>query len=586
MHSTLKTIQDFKVEHRKATFCVVGGGLAGICAALEAARNGVHTILVQDRAVLGGNASSEVRMWIAQAFGEENKSGGILEEIQLRNLYYNADLKYTIWDDVLYGICREEPLLDLQLSCSVTEVHSCDRKISSIRSWHMTRQCWIDIEADYFADCSGDSVLRACGAETRQGRECKHEFNESHAPDEADDKTMGNSILMQLREVDEHHPFVAPPWAVKYKEEDLPNRPLKPGKGDNFWWLELGGIMDTIDDADKIRDENLAIAYGVWDLMKNHPDGRGHNWELEWVGSLPGKRENIRYVGDHILTQNDIEAEGRFEDRICHGGWPMDDHHPEAINHKGKPTIFYPAPSPYGIPYRCLYSKDMDNLFCAGRNISTTHMALSSTRIMGTTALLGQAVGAAVVIAKRHQLSTRGVYQHKIQELQQLLMDDDQFIPWMQRPFQAQQCGASLSVSQGDTQELLNGLERNLKDQDHGWWCQTGDHLTWTFPEAQSISGVRLVVDSDFNVDRRVPCSFPKKGNRSGIPKLLLKSGLIEGQTPDGKWVELKNFDNNFTRLIKPRFECQKLKAVRFTPQSSWGSDKLHIFSFDVTVAP
>ena len=150
--------------------------------------------------------------------------------------------------------------------------------------------------------------------------------------------------------------------------------------------------MNTIDDADKIRDENMAIAYGVWDLMKNDPDGICDNWTLEWVGSLPGKRENIRYVGDHILTQTDLEQEGRFDDRVCHGGWEMDDHHPDAIDYRGFPTIFHEAPDCYGIPYRSLYSKDIDNLFCAGRNISATHMAMSSTRGMGTTAVMGQAV--------------------------------------------------------------------------------------------------------------------------------------------------------------------------------------------------
>jgi hypothetical protein len=219
-------------------------------------------------------------------------------------------------------------------------------------------------------------VLRISGAAYRWGREARDEFNEAHAPEVADRKTMGNSLLLQLREADDHVPFVPPTWAYSYTEDDFPNRDLK-SHGNNFWWLEIGGVQDTIQDAAEIRDELLKIGYGVWDLIKNHPDGRGHRWDLEWIGQLPGKRENVRYEGDHILTQNDIEAEGRFDDLVAYGGWPMDDHHPDAIKYPGEPTIFHPAPSPYGIPYRSLYSRNTENLFFAGRNISATHMALS-----------------------------------------------------------------------------------------------------------------------------------------------------------------------------------------------------------------
>ena len=128
----------------------------------------------------------------------------------------------------------------------------------------------------------------------------------------------------------------------------------------------MGGTGDTIADTETNRDELLKIGYGVWAYIKNHPDGRGRRWELEWIGALPGKRENVRYVGDHILTQNDVLAGGRFDDIVAYGGWPMDDHHPDAIHYPGEPTIFHKAPSPYGIPYRGLYSRNIGNLFFAG----------------------------------------------------------------------------------------------------------------------------------------------------------------------------------------------------------------------------
>jgi len=578
MHSVVQHRQEYDREKRKVQCCVVGGGMAGLCSALASARNGIRTLLIQDRPVLGGNASSEVRMWICGAHGRDAKEGGILEEILLRNTYYNRGRKYTIWDDVLYGICREEPLLEVIFNCTVNEVKHDGNKLTGVSAWHLTRQCHIEVESETFVDSSGDSVLSVCGAEMRWGRESSGEFDESHAPVEADDKTMGNSILIQLREVDEHIPFLPPPWAKTFNEKDLDNRGLKP-QG-NFWWLEFGGIMDTIADSDKIRDENLAIAYGAWDLIKNHPDGRGHHWELEWIGSLPGKRENLRYVGDILLNQNDIEAGGVFEDVVAHGGWSMDDHHPDAINHPGAPTIFHPAPSPYGIPYRSLYSKDFDNLWCAGRNISATHMAMSSTRVMGTTSVMGQAVGTAISIALAKGLSNRGVYEEAIEELQSTLKDQDQYLPGQKREMNALNCRGTLAWSGGDVTPLLDGHERKLGEDDHGVWMAMGENLTWSFPEGHTFRSLRMIVDSDFKRVKRMACSFPKKGNEVDMPDSLLKSGKLEVKCK-GNWKELATIENNFNRLIQfPLLE--KIEKVRFTPKETWGGEKLLIFSFDL----
>jgi ribulose 1,5-bisphosphate synthetase/thiazole synthase len=578
MHSVVTHQHGFETEFRKTECCVVGGGMAGLCSALASARNGVKTLLIQDRPVLGGNASSEVRMWICGAHGKDAKEGGILEEILLRNLYYNRGMKYTIWDDILYGICREEPLLEVIFSCSVNEVRSEGRKISGVTAWHLTRQCYIEVEAKAFVDASGDSVLSTCGAEMRWGRESRHEYDESHAPEEADDKTMGNSVLIQLREVDEHVPFTAPPWAKTFEEEALANRGLRP-QG-NFWWLEFGGIMDTIADSDKIRDENLAIAYGAWDLIKNHPDGRGQGWELEWIGSLPGKRENKRYVGDVLLNQRDVEAGGDFEDVVAHGGWSMDDHHPDAINHRGPPTIFHPAPSPYGIPYRSLYSKDFDNLWCAGRNISATHMAMSSTRVMGTTSVMGQAVGTAVSIAIKKGISNRGVYGEATSDLQAMLLEQDQYLPGYTRSVNASDRGGSLEWEGGDASALLDGHERQLGEEDHGVWMAAGEKVTWNFSEPKNFDSVRLILDSDFSRTKRMPCSFPKKGNEAEMPAHLLKNGKIEVKRK-GKWEPLHEIENNFLRRVQLPLE-DNLEGVRFTPTSTWGGEKLLVYSFDL----
>ena len=142
---------------------------------------------------------------------------------------------------------------------------------------------------------------------------------------------------------------------------------------------------------------------------------------MEWIGALPGKRENIRYVGDHILVQKDIEAQGKFDDIVAYGGWPFDDHSPKAFYDKGAPTTFHNTPNPFGIPFRALYSKNIENLYFAGRNISMTHAAMSSARVMATCALLGEAVGEAANVAREFGLTPQGVYDEKLDLLQQPL---------------------------------------------------------------------------------------------------------------------------------------------------------------------
>ena len=338
------------VEH-EADLCVVGGGLAGTCAAVAAARRGIRVVLMQDRPVLGGNASGEIRMWVCGAHGDNNRETGIIEEMELENFYRNTGLSYSVWDSVVYEKAMLEPNLTLLLNCTCQEAMMEGRRIAAVKGWQMTSETYHTVRAALFADCSGDSILAPLtGAEFRLGRESRAEFGEPIAPELADRRTMGNSCLFQIRETDRPQPFIPPEWAYVFPtDDDMPFR--EHHIGTNYWWIELGGDRDSIHDADALRHELLRIALGVWDHVKNRGDHGADNWVLDWIGFLPGKRESRRYVGDVIITQQDVEAGGPFQDIVAYGGWTMDDHFPAGFGHKESyPTIHHPAPSPWGIP--------------------------------------------------------------------------------------------------------------------------------------------------------------------------------------------------------------------------------------------
>lgn len=569
-------------EYLTADLCVVGGGMAGVCAAIAAARHGLQVVLLQDRAVLGGNASSEVRMWICGAHGRDAKETGIIEELQLLNLHQNNQQSYPLWDAVLYGAVQYHPNITLVLSCAVAEVEmAAPDRIRAVRGWHLTRQRWIRVVASCFADCSGDSVLRLSGAQTRWGREARHEFGESNAPEVADRQTMGNSILMQLREIDpaDHVPYVAPPWAHRFPL-DHPRLAAHAGGTDNFWWLEIGGVMDTQDDADRIRDELYRMALGTWAWIKNHPDGRGRRWELDWIGALPGKRENVRYVGDHTMVQQDIEACGRFHDLVCHGGWSMDDHPPAAFLHPGPPTTHYSAPSPFGIPWRSLYSANIVNLACAGRNISCSHMAMSATRVMATCATMGQAIGTGVAIAQRHGLTLRQVGAERLAELQATLLDDDQFLPGRARPIPALARTATLTASRGDPAALRDGIDRRLGDQDHWWRAAPGDWAEYRFQVPSAPTRVRIVCDTDLHQHRRIPCHAPLQRRPAGMPSGSPREFHLDVQGADGVWRTIATVTDNHRRLVVLPIEGMWI-ALRLVLDRTWGDHDTAFFAFD-----
>ena len=588
----------FETVLHKVDFCVVGGGLAGVCAAVAAARHGAKVALVQERPMLGGNASSEVRMWVCGAQGKNMLETGLVEELMMETCYRNPDKNYSIWDGVMLEMAMNEENIELLLNCSVNACEMDGRRIRAVTGWQMTTQQFHRVEAKLFADCSGDSVLAPLtGAEYRHGRETEAEFGESIGRQIApgDTRTMGMSCMIQAREEDRPSDFIAPRWAEHFTAEDLPHRiPDMSSATENYWYLELGGDGDSIADTEKTRDELLKIAYGLWDFVKNDPSMRGKTrcWRLDWVGILPGKRESRRYVGDYMLNQNDVQAEGRFEDIVAYGGWPMDDHDPRGFRNTDRPNVNYPAPSPYGIPYRCLYSRNVENLFCAGRNISVTHWALSSSRVMGTCALLGQAAGTAAAIAAREGISPRGVYEKHLYELKQTLMDDDNYLPFNRREIPTLTREARLTGGAG-VENLRNGLDRPIGEEDNGFVCNLGEAIGLHFAAPSEVHGARIIWDSELNREsmprinnghpfvQDMMCNKPFHMPDFHVPQAMTKAFRIEGVRADGTAEPLYRAENNYQRLNQIALSGT-WAAVRLVPEATWGAETCHLFSFEV----
>jgi hypothetical protein len=571
-----------KITHQ-ADFCVIGGGLAGMCAAIAAARRGIKTILMHDRPVLGGNASSEIRMWVCGARGKNNLETGIIEEIRLENLYRNNHPNFSIWDSILYEKVHFQKNLTLLLNTSCNQVQMSGKRISCITGWQLTTETFHTVESDFFADCSGDSILAPLsGAEFRIGREARNEFDESIAPEASDIKTMGMSCLIQARETNSPQKFIPPAWANKYLSDESLLRREHSLEGTNFWWMELGGENDSIHDTEMLRDELLKIAFGVWDHIKNHGDHGAANWVLDWLGFLPGKRESRRYAGDYIMTQNDVDSGGNFDDIVAYGGWTMDDHNPAGINHLGAPTIHHPAPSPYGIPFRSLYSKNIDNLFFAGRNISVTHCAMSSTRVMATCALLGQAIGTAAALAVKNDMSPRGVYQNALKELQQNLMDDDCWLPGFSRNIPELSENAIIHSSGGNPEPLRNGIDRPVGNYDNCWDGGVGDWVEYRFNNDVKISQVRIIFDSNLNRPHlNAVAKYPLEMPVFSPPETLIKGFHIEVENCSSEIFEVHRENNNYQRFVLLNFSITA-RRVRLCIDEVYGTGNKRIFAFDL----
>jgi len=427
-------------ESLKTDLVVVGGGLAGTCAAITAARAGLRVVLIQDRPVLGGNASSEVRLWVLGAtahMGNNNRwarEGGVVNEILVENMHRNREGNPTIVDSILLERVVEEPNITLLLN---TAVHDLEKggsdHIRSVTAYCSQNETAYVVEAPLFCDASGDGVVAfLAGAAFRMGAEPKEEFDERFAPGPDYGGLLGHSMYFYSRDAGQPVRFVAPSFALKDITKLPKWKQLGPtSSGCRLWWLEWGGRLDTVHETETIKWELWKVVYGVWDYIKNSgkfPEAA--NLTLEWVGMIPGKRESRRFEGDYLLNQRDVVEQRTHPDAVSYGGWSIDLHPADGVYSTFPSCTQWHSKGIYQIPYRCLYSHNIVNLFLAGRIIGATHVAFGSTRVMGTCANSAQAVGMAATLCRKENLLPRDIVREdRMRVLQRELLKTGQHIP-------------------------------------------------------------------------------------------------------------------------------------------------------------
>ena len=616
-----RTAERFQEAHYDVI--VVGGGMAGVCAALASARKGVNTALINARPVLGGNASSEIRIHISGADQSlkqpDYAEGGILYELMLENKARNDNFSYSIWDMILFEATKQQERLTLYHNTVMYDCETEGSRITAINCVQETTEMRFRLTAPLFVDATGNGTLGYyAGAAFRAGSEPHSEFHEPHAPEKANNERMGNTILMRAINMGHPMPFTAPAFAKHLTEKQLAKRIHCVEMRDHidvsdspnpeeykrtsmtssaaidygYWWCELmGDGDDIIPDYEKIRDDLMAYAYGIWDHIKNNKEGlhqhHAENFALDWVGALPGMRESRRLEGDYLLNENDILEHRRFDDAVCYGGWCVDMHAPHGLLDEDKlPSDCNFYEGVYTIPYRSYYSRNIDNLFMAGRDISTSRMGLASTRIIGCCAIGGEAVGLAAARCIQHHCLPRELAPF-VGEVQQDILRDGGYLPGFANTdaddlartarFTASSCKAGINP-----QDVVNGVSRKIGADFNGWqsdgMAPGGETLTMTFDGEKQVSELRFVFHSDFKYPIRVTmCPNRQVQQRPGVPAELMQDYDVE-LLRGGKVVKTIPVRGNHQRLNVLKFDATACDQVNLHCLSTNGAPDATVF--------
>jgi hypothetical protein len=363
-------------------------------------------------------------LWEAQKYPERPKSRRVLEIIAKNpeKKIHNAGPASNYQDDKKLAVVQAEPNIRLFLNMHAIAVEKQGDRIKAVIAKHTRDSRELRFPATLFADCTGDGTIGfLAGADYRVGRESRGETGESLAPDEGDRMVMGTSVQWYAVKEDAPVVFPACPWAMEFTEETC----QRMTRGD--WDWETGLNRDQIAEFEQIRDHAFRVTYGNWSFLKNAAVEKSKyaNWRLAWVAYVGGKRESRRLMGDVVLRQQDIEGRRQWPDACVTCTWGIDLHYPSPENSRHFPGQEFRSIAkstkiePYPIPYRCLYSRNVANLLMAGRNISVTHVALGTVRVQKTTGMMGEVIGMAASLCKKHGTDPRGVYEKHLDELKQ-----------------------------------------------------------------------------------------------------------------------------------------------------------------------
>lgn len=416
---------DIPSEKGEYDFVVAGGGVAGMCAAVAAARKGLKVALIHDRPVLGGNNSSEVRVHLGGSIecGPYPNLGNMIKEFG-HTKKGNAKAAENYEDGKKMSFVGDEENISLFLNCHVTDVEMKDGRIVALLARDIETGELMRFSAPLFSDCTGDAAVGfLAGAEWRSGRESIDQTGEPGAVEVPDNQVLGASVQWNSKDMGQESPFPVFEYGKVFSEESV----QKVTHGE--WTWETGMLHDQVLEAERVRDHGLLVVYSNWSYLKNRSSVRNEydSRALDWVAYVAGKRESRRLLGDIVLNQNDIMNEVPYDDGTCATSWTIDLHYPDPAN-----TAFFPGEEfkavctqqyieIYPIPYRCFYSRNIPNLFMAGRNISVTHVALGTVRVMRTTAMMGEVVGLAAAVCHENSCMPRDVYTSYLEQLKENL---------------------------------------------------------------------------------------------------------------------------------------------------------------------
>lgn len=421
----LLNIPTLPTETESFDFVVVGGGISGMCAASAASREGCKVALINDRPILGGNNSSEIRVHLGGSIelGPNKGLGRIIREFG-HTKAGNAQPGGNYEDEKKDEFIANEENITLFANYRAIAVDMDGDKIASIIIKHIENGKEIRLKAPLFSDCTGDGTIGyLAGADYSMGRESHAEFGEELAPEVADKMTMGSSVQWYSKNAGKKTNFPRFKYGVTFNEES--SEKVTMGE----WKWETGMNLDQVNDFEQIRDYGLLVVFSNWSFLKNElkDNAKYQTRDLDWVACFAGKRESRRLLGDYILKQDDIDKNVFHEDASFTASWSIDLHFPDSVNSMRFPGAEFKAATkhikiyPYAAPYRCLYSRNIENLFMAGRNISVTHVALGTVRVMRTTGMMGEVVGMAASLCKKHDATPRRIYQQHLEELKEMM---------------------------------------------------------------------------------------------------------------------------------------------------------------------